>query len=185
MIRGIALASAILALAACDLMPGSSAPPPRAPDHPSQSHPVTTPAAQQIQISGANRIQVQQDLSKQLDQMGPHLAAGRTRASGLEDVLTSLQPGGDHQFRVSLIGGTAYSFLGACDSDCTDVDIEVLQASDGLVVGSDLLTDDVPVVDFTPPANADYYVRVILKTCRRAPCYVGARILQAGGPKQQ
>jgi hypothetical protein len=96
-------------------------------------------------------------------------------------VVTALQPGADHQFRVSLLAGTGYSFLSACDGDCNDVDLELLQASDGRVVNSDLLPDDYPVVHFDPPANGDYYVRIILKTCTRGPCYVGARVLQ-GAP---
>jgi hypothetical protein len=172
------LALAVMALAACDLMQGNAS---RAPKHPSQSQPVAAPALRQVQISSENRQKVEQNLHELLNGYGAQHAAGRAAVPGVPDVITSLQPGADHQFRVTLTGGTAYSFLGACDNDCNDVDLELLQASDGLVVGSDLLTDDYPVVDFTPPANGDYFVRVILKTCTQAPCYVGARVLQAGG----
>jgi hypothetical protein len=102
--------------------------------------------------------------------------------AGSSDIVASLQPGADHQFRVSLVGGKAYSVHGVCDSDCNDVDLELLQASDGLVVGSDLLTDDYPVVDFNPSADGDYYVRLILKTCVRAPCFVAVRVLVNSTP---
>jgi hypothetical protein len=95
------------------------------------------------------------------------------------DLFARLQPGADRQFRVALDGGVAYSIVGACDSGCGDVDIELLQASDGLVVKRDLLRDNYPVIEFTPPARRDYYVRIILKACVHAQCHVGARILRA------
>jgi hypothetical protein len=183
MLRNLALVCTILALAAYAHAQEFDAPsraPPRAPDHPSQSHPVTTPAGEQIQITADNRALVEQNLAEQLDQIAERFASNRPRARGMDDVITALQPGGDHQFRVSLTGGAAYSFIAACDADCNDVDVELLRTADGRVVGSDLLTDDYPVVDFTPPADGAYYVRIILKTCTRAPCYVGARVLRAG-----
>jgi hypothetical protein len=183
MIRNLALASAVLALAACDLIP-AGAPPARAPDHPSQSHPVTTAAVRQAHASSETRQNLEAYMKRQLDTNSAKNAAGRTPVPGFSEVVVTMQPGADHQFRVSLASGTGYSFMAACDDDCNDVDLELLQASDGLVVGSDLLTDDYPVVHFNPPANGDYYVRIILKTCTNAPCYVGARVLQgAPAPK--
>jgi hypothetical protein len=61
--------------------------------------------------------------------------------------------------------------------------LELLDGATGAVVGSDLLADDYPVVSYTPAADAPYFVRLILRTCTQAPCYIGARGLQAPAGK--
>jgi len=71
--------------------------------------------------------------------------------------------------------------LGVCDGDCTNVDIEVIDMETGGVVADDVLPDDFPVVNFAPQADGDYMVRIMLRQCSVAPCYVGARVLTGGG----
>ena len=56
-----------------------------------------------------------------------------------------------------------------------------LEYRTGGVVASDMLPDDYPVVEFTPPANGQYVIRMLMQTCTIAPCYAGARILSQGG----
>ena len=88
---------------------------------------------------------------------------------------------------MQLTAGTPYRIVGACDGDCTNVDIELISMTTGGVVASDMLPDDYPVVNFTPPANGQYIVRLLMQQCTVAPCYAGARVLQQGagaaGPK--
>ena len=80
-----------------------------------------------------------------------------------------------------------YTVLGACDNDCNNVDVELIDMRTGGVVASDLLPDDYPVVSYTPTANGDYLARLILRTCTTAPCYTGMRLLtrpaDSGGGK--
>lgn len=151
----------------------------RAPKHSSQSQPQITSAASASNVRAENQRDAEATIQRELDQTSVRHAAGRTPAPGSRDVLVHLRPGGDHQFRVALDGGVAYSIVGACDSGCSDVDIELLQASDGLVVKRDLLRDNYPVIEFTPPTRRDYYVRIILKACSHTQCHAGARILRA------
>lgn len=187
MIRTLIASLAVLTLAACGADQtktaagggmGSTAQDsggPRAPDHPSQSRPPQT-ETRQLTITDENRAMVEANIRSMLDQLTA--ASGASASPGTQDVLAAIQPAADHQFPVNLTAGTAYTIVGVCDADCNDVDLELLNGQTGEVVASDLLTDDVPVVRYTPAADAAYFVRIILKTCEQAPCYVGARVLQ-------
>ena len=88
---------------------------------------------------------------------------------------------------MELTANTPYTFLGACDGDCTNVDIELIDMRTGGVVASDMLPDDYPVVNFTAPANGQYMVRTILQVCTTAPCFTGMRALTqaAGGGRRR
>lgn len=174
MIRNLRAAAAVAALAATLAACGDAGD--RAPKHPSQSQP---PAVQtkQVQISPENRRMVEDNIRQLLTDASAQFAAGKAPVANGE-VITAIQPASDHQFPVELQGGVAYTIVGACDVDCNDVDLELLDGATGQVVGSDLLPDDYPVVNYTPAAPARFFVRVILKTCTQSPCYVGARVLQ-------
>ena len=107
-------------------------------------------------------------------------AQGFAVAPGTSDQVARLQPDADHRWNVDLAAGTSYRILGVCDNECSNVDMELLDGS-GAVVQSDVLPDDIPIVNITPAAAGRYTVRLILKTCTLAPCYVGGRVLQQSG----
>jgi hypothetical protein len=44
-----------------------------------------------------------------------------------------------------------------------------------------MLPDDYPVVNFTPQANGQYMVRLLMQSCATAPCFAGTRALTAAG----
>jgi hypothetical protein len=91
-----------------------------------------------------------------------------------------MQPSTDGRWVVDLVAGTPYRIIGACDNECSNMDIELIDMSTGGVVASDMLPDDYPVVDFLPQANGQYVVRMLMQTCTIAPCYAGARVLTPG-----
>lgn len=78
-------------------------------------------------------------------------------------------------FTVALQKGSAYVLVGACDNDCTDVDLALIAPS-GEVVDVDVETDDVPVVEVTPGRSATYTVRVSMPECSAAPCRWGVGV---------
>lgn len=166
MLRPLCLVLSTLALAACG-------PSNRAPAHPSQSP--ATQSGDTSQINIANRAEVEANIRDLLGQVSSQFAPGGNAIPGFEDVILAIQAGTDHQSAVELKGGTAYTFLGVCDIDCTNVDLELLNGETGEVVGSDLLDDDIPVVNYQPQADARFFVRLILRNCSQSPCYVGAR----------
>ena len=114
-----------------------------------------------------------------LDYYQENFAAGGGSA-GVQDVATGLRAGGEYRWNVgTLRGGQTYTFLGACDNDCSDVDI-IVEDENGINVGEDLLTDDYPVVTITPRRDGPFTARILLVNCSIEPCYVGGRVLQQG-----
>jgi len=133
------------------------------------------PGAQQARIDDETRTALIANINEMLDGMTQQ--SGMTRAEGIEDTIQPMQPSTDHRAVVSLNAGTGYTFIGACDGDCTNLDIELIDMTTGGVVASDMLPDDFPVVNFQPTANGQYMVRTLLQACSVAPCFVGTRAL--------
>jgi hypothetical protein len=183
MIRKVLVAAAaVLALSACNQAGSGPALPPVQPG--AQAPSVQTPApsqAQQGNITPQVRQQLIDNIGQQLNQIGQNFASGQTPPQGFTDQIVPMQPSTDHRFAIALTAGTAYTFIGACDGDCTNVDIELIDGTTGGVVASDMLSDDFPVVSFTPSANGNYIVRLLMQQCSVAPCFAGARVLQAAG----
>lgn len=177
--RMLMAAAAVLALAACNPAGGSGPALPTLQEGAQAPSTQTAPTGQveQVQISDENRRAVEANVTDLLNQISEGAARGATPPEGFEDRMVALQPGTDHRFVVNLTAGTTYSFVGACDADCSNVDIELIDMRTGGVVGSDMLDDDYPVVHYTPEANGDYMVRLLMQTCTRAPCYTAARML--------
>jgi hypothetical protein len=71
--------------------------------------------------------------------------------------------------------GTEYKIMGACDTDCTDVDF-VLYDPAGNQIDQDVLTDDAPIVGVTPRRSGTYRVKVIMAACSREPCRYGVAV---------
>lgn len=88
--------------------------------------------------------------------------------------------GAGQQRTYRLLAGRAYRFIGACDSDCTDLDIEVTDAR-GNQIASNLAIDNPTSVDVTPRAPGDYNVRIWLAGCSVEPCFAGMRGYERSG----
>ncbi|MES1201087.1 MAG: hypothetical protein ABUS57_06520 [Pseudomonadota bacterium] len=82
--------------------------------------------------------------------------------------------GSGHREVVHLDAGKAYIFQGACDQDCSDVDMELLDPR-GDKVDDDTDADDRPTIRFAATRAGDYTVRIWLASCQTEPCYVGLR----------
>lgn len=171
-------AVAALALTACN-QAGSGPALPRVQEGaqaPSQMTP--QPGARQAQIDDATREALVANINEMLDAMQQR--SGLSPAQGVADQIAPMQPGTDHRAVVDLAAGSSYVIVGACDGDCTNVDIELISMSTGGVVASDLLPDDFPVVNYTAAEGGQYMVRMLMQACSVAPCFAGARVLTAG-----
>lgn len=175
------MAGAMLALAACGQQGSGPALPPVKEGALAPSTQTPVPGVQQANIPDGQRQQFLDRVVQYLDMAQEQIGTGMAAAQGFEDELAAMQPGTDHRWQVDLTGGSAYRIVGACDDDCSNMDIELIDVSTGGVVASDMLPDDFPVVDFTPPANGRYIVRLLMQTCSVAPCFAGARVL-SGAP---
>lgn len=83
-----------------------------------------------------------------------------------------MKQGAETTFTVALKGGTQYSVVGMCDTDCSNLDAYLTDSS-GNLVDSDVEDDDFPIVSAT--ASGTYTVRLVMKACSSAPCAFGVK----------
>ena len=91
----------------------------------------------------------------------------------------ALEEGATEQFTLSLRGGRYYQIIGVCDSDCSDVDLALFDAS-GTRVTEDVLEDDFPLLEVEPTSDGTYTVEVAMITCAAEPCYWGVQTYLEG-----
>lgn len=70
---------------------------------------------------------------------------------------------------INLTAGRDYIFAGACDSDCTDLDIHIMDTN-GDIVASDTDSDDNPMVRYSPSQSGKFAVIPKLATCSVRQC---------------
>lgn len=109
------------------------------------------------------------------DQATKHLSEGFTRDSSIEDFVAPLRLEGGVIWPVRLRRGVTYRVFAVCDNDCSDVDLELYDAS-GAFVGRDISVNDQPFVEIVPSQDGIVYARIWLAACESEPCYVGGRV---------
>ncbi len=87
-------------------------------------------------------------------------------------ILGKLNQGGTDTWTFPLQEGREYMIIGACDNDCTDVDISVKDADDKVVVKDDA-TDDQPVTRFSVESSGRFTIEVGMFKCSDEPCFFG------------
>ncbi len=87
----------------------------------------------------------------------------------------NLEEGRSETHDVRLRGRRSYAILGACDNDCGDLDLYLLD-DNGNEIESDVSTDDFPVVRYTPRRDGPYRVRIRMYECDTEPCYFAVGI---------
>lgn len=108
-----------------------------------------------------------------LDGYAERYAQGLTPVG--DDELASLSDDAAHDYQVQLDAGHSYRVLGACDTNCRDVDLYVMDAS-GQEIGRDILTDDFPVVDIPQAQDGGYTIRIGMPDCGVDACLSAARV---------
>jgi hypothetical protein len=96
------------------------------------------------------------------------MAAGPVHGSLRDDETSS--------HSMDVVGGNQYALMGACDNDCTDVDLKIFDQS-GTLLMQDIAVDDTPVLLFTANGSGRYRVQVIMATCNRNPCFYGIQLM--------
>lgn len=100
------------------------------------------------------------------------------------DGVVPMRRGDRHVFERYLTGGVQYRFIGACDNECADVDLMLLDSAGAPVLNAegapvqDILIDNYPVLVFTPPADGAYLLQLFMYACTAEPCYAGVRVLE-------
>lgn len=134
---------------------------------------VTAVAAPRQTMSSGARI-----ISRELNRASAAFGAWRLAPWG-DDVISLLGAGEQgHRESYVLEAGREYVFQVACDSNCDDVDIEVLDAQ-GRPSRRDTSETIWPSVNVRPHRSERYTVRVWLTRCAVDYCYVGLRAYQS------
>ena len=86
--------------------------------------------------------------------------------------LDRLREEGEDTVSVGLTATRSYAIVGACDTDCADLDFWLYDENDNLI-DSDTGTDAVPVVRVTPRWSGTFSLRVRMVACTVEPCAYG------------
>jgi hypothetical protein len=92
-------------------------------------------------------------------------------------IVGQLAEGNTDSWTFTFKANTDYIITGACDNDCTDLDLTVKDTS-GKIVEKDTTTDDVPLLRFRGGSNSRYTVEVKMYACSSGPCYFGFGVFQ-------
>lgn len=114
----------------------------------------------------------------------PRLAerlAGLGYSRSHEAVYNMVTPGERRSIRFNMYAGRTYEVIGACDNDCSDLDLFVYDEN-GVLVTSDVENDDHPIVIFTVQRTAKYRVDVVMTRCATFSCGWGVVAWAKGGP---
>lgn len=92
-----------------------------------------------------------------------------------DNMFGNLRSGQTKTYNLTLRSGMSYKLIGACDNDCSDLDLFLYR--DGVKVADDAKTDGLPIVEFNPRRTRQFKLKARMYTCRRNPCYYGIMIL--------
>ena len=81
----------------------------------------------------------------------------------------SLGQGAIEDVRVPLDADSQYVIQAVCDTDCSDLDLVLLNET-GVEVDSDVLDDDHPSLTVNPTRSGNYLIRVAMLACAAEPC---------------
>lgn len=83
----------------------------------------------------------------------------------------------------TLSAGYVYTFAGACDSDCADIDLELRDAQ-GKLLTADTSSDDNPVVSVSPTVKGKYTLKVYMRDCSSPDgCVYGVDVFRKSNAK--
>jgi hypothetical protein len=89
-----------------------------------------------------------------------------------EPVTGRLDDGESGIVRIRLEGSYGYLFMGACDEDCSDLDLFLYDDTGRLLAAQEEVTD-VPVLEYAAPFAAELTLRVRMYSCNVEPCAYG------------
>lgn len=81
---------------------------------------------------------------------------------------------------LTLTGGTRYTLVAACDQDCTDLDLRVLDG--GYLLGEDRSTDENAIVELAPARDVRLTVEAVMVSCAQSPCHFAVGVYETPRP---
>jgi hypothetical protein len=93
-------------------------------------------------------------------------------------VVGMLKGGVSSVMEINLQQGVSYFIAGACDQDCSDLDLRLFAPGSSDVFAEDTQTDDYPMLTFTAPRTGRYMLSVDMAECSEGSCYYGYRVFR-------
>ena len=118
-------------------------------------------------------------LERQMTAVGNTVAGEGYRADNrafhTDMIVGTLQDDASVALEVDLEFGVEYMIVGACDNDCTDLDLSLVDLQ-GNVLFEDALDDDVPILRFTAPGGGTHFLLIDMYACSVEPCSFGYKV---------
>lgn len=86
----------------------------------------------------------------------------------------SLNQGETEQMWISLRVGGEYALVAVCDSDCSDLDLRLVNDRDHELAVA--LDSGPPVLRFSPTQDGKFRLRVVMAACGHSPCRYGVGV---------
>ncbi len=125
----------------------------------------------------------QEVVDRQLDRIRDQVGSeGLRRLEG--NRTGSLDESERESLTITLQPSTEFMIVGACDQDCSDLDLRLYDQNDN-EIDVDIELDDTPIVTGTTSSKGStrYRLQVVMVTCSTEPCFYGVGIYGTGGGK--
>jgi hypothetical protein len=99
------------------------------------------------------------------------------RAFHTDMIVGTLRSGASVGLEVDLEFGVEYMIVGACDHDCTDLDLSLVDLQ-GNVLFEDELDNETPILSFTAPGGGTHFLLVNMYACSVNPCSFGYKVFR-------
>ena len=113
--------------------------------------------------------QVYNQLQSSYTSVKPNFASLKLERTIINNVSDSESDSWESYFE----GGKNYVVMGACDNDCSDVDLSITQDDGSTTVVSDTDSSDKPVVSFKCSYSGRYTISLKMYDCNSSYCYSG------------
>jgi hypothetical protein len=87
-------------------------------------------------------------------------------------LLGRVSDGGQTRFTAKLIGEINYAIMGACDENCSELNL-TLNNANGERIALDEKQNGMSIISFTPPSSSDYQITARIDECQAENCEFG------------
>jgi serine/threonine-protein kinase len=93
----------------------------------------------------------------------------------------TLAEGKNNTVEFTLEEGVKYTLMGACDRDCSDIDIALLDEASN-EIAADVLADDYPTIVTTPGQSGRFFMTITMADCAASTCVYGVGVYRTANP---
>lgn len=88
-------------------------------------------------------------------------------------IISNVTDDSGDQWTFYMYANRQYFIAGACDSDCSDVDLYITRENSTYRLSEDKKADDKPIISIKPTVSGNYTITLKMYDCRENICYQG------------